>query len=200
MREWFGFEGLCLLMTEHPDWVQELVSFWTDFILQMLDRILAHAVPDHVQVSEDMAYKLHSMISPTMVRCFLLPTWKLWIDRLKVAGCPVVTIDSDGYIGELIPLWIEAGFTGTWPVEVAAGNDLAGFRLLYGQNMAYGGGIDKRMLAAGGEAIHAELHRIAPVIHSGGYIPGCDHGVPPDISWANFMAYTRRLAQMTGWL
>ena len=200
LREWFGFENLCLLMAEQPDLVQELVKFWQDFILQMLEQILSHAMPDHVQVSEDMAYKLHSMISPAMVRRFLLPVWTKWIATLKAAGCPVVTIDSDGYIGELIPLWIEAGFSGTWPMEAAAGNDLPGYRARYGRSMAYGGGIDKRTLAAGGETMQAELKRIAPVIDSGGYIPGCDHGVPPDISWTNFLEYTRLLARMTGWL
>jgi hypothetical protein len=31
-------------------------------------------------------------------------------------------------------------------------------------------------------------------------VPTCDHGVPPDISWPNFIEYTRYLAQLTGWL
>lgn len=200
LREWFGLEGLCLLMVEQPDLVIEMVEFWQNYILQILVLILAEAVPDHVQISEDMAYKLHSIISPGMARQFLLPAWKQWITALKNAGCPVVTIDSDGYIGELIPLWIEAGFNGTWPVEAAAGNDLPAYRETYGRRLAYGGGVDKRSLAAGGEATKTELDRIEPVIRSGGYIPGCDHGVPPDISWAHFIEYTRLLAQMTGWL
>jgi hypothetical protein len=200
LREWCGFEGLCLLMVEQPGFVQEMVTFWEAFILHLLEQILAQIVPDHVQVSEDMAYKGHSMISPGMVRRYLIPTWAKWIAALKHAGCPVVTIDSDGYIGELISLWIEAGFDGTWPVEVAAGNDLLAYRKLYGKNMTYGGGIDKRLLAAGGQAMHTELERISPVIRDGGYIPGCDHGVPPDIAWPDFVEYTRLLAQLTGWL
>jgi hypothetical protein len=200
LREWCGFEGLCLLMMDEPGYVQEMVAFWEAFILRMLEQILAQIVPDHVQVSEDMAYKGHSMISPVMVRRFLLPTWKKWTAALNKAGCPVVTIDSDGFIGELIPIWIEAGFDGTWPVEVAAGNDLLAYRKFYGNNMAYGGGIDKRLLAAGGQAMHTELKRITPVIRGGGYIPGCDHGVPPDIAWPDFVEYTRLLAHLTGWL
>jgi hypothetical protein len=180
--------------------VQEMVDFWAGFVLQMLETILAEAAPDHVQISEDMAYKQHSMISPEMVRCTLLPAWQAWIAALRAGGCPVVTVDSDGYIGELIPLWIEAGFDGTWPVEVAAGNDLLVYRQMYGRRMAYGGGIDKRLLAAGGEAMHAELRRVTPVIRAGGYIPGCDHGVPPDVSWPNFVEYSRLLARLTGWL
>ena len=45
-----------------------------------------------------------------------------------------------------------------------------------------------------------ELRRIEPVVRDGGYIPGCDHGVPSDVSWPNFVDYARLLAKMTGWL
>ena len=48
--------------------------------------------------------------------------------------------------------------------------------------------------------IRAEIDRVRPVIEDGGYIPGCDHGVPHDISWPNFVHYARLLAQATGWL
>jgi hypothetical protein len=109
-------------------------------------------------------------------------------------------IDSDGYIGELLLLFIEAGFDATWPVEVAAGNDLVAYRQQYGQRIAFGGGVDKRALSAGIAVMLSELDRLTPVIRSGGYLPGCDHGVPPDISWPNFVAYTRRLAELSGWL
>ena len=51
-----------------------------------------------------------------------------------------------------------------------------------------------------GQVIREELNRIEPVLKDGGYIPGCDHGVPSDISWPNFLDYARLLAQMTGWL
>jgi uroporphyrinogen decarboxylase len=135
-----------------------------------------------------------------MIRRFCMPSWKAWGAAIKSAGKTVYSVDSDGYIGELIPLWIEAGFQNTWPVEVAAGNDIAAFRAQYGHRFAFGGGVDKRALAAGGAAITAELNRLAPVIQDGGYIPTCDHGVPPDISWPNFIEYTRQLARLTGWL
>jgi hypothetical protein len=45
----------------------------------------------------------------------------------------------------------------------------------------------------------SEMRRIEPVVRSGGYIPGCDHGVPADVSWPNFLEYCRLLAEMTGW-
>jgi uroporphyrinogen decarboxylase len=201
LREWCGLQGLCLLLVEQPEFAAEMIDFWRQFVLEVLVKILAQVTPDLVMVNEDMAYKLHSMVSPRMVRRFLLPTWQAWTKVLQECGCPVIGVDSDGYIGELLPLFIEAGFNCTFPVEVAAGNDIVAYRSQYGTRMAYLGGIDKRSLAAGGEALRGEVMRVVPpLLELGGFIPGCDHGVPPDISWPNFVEYTRLLAQLTGWI
>jgi hypothetical protein len=66
--------------------------------------------------------------------------------------------------------------------------------------MGYRGGVDKRCMAKGGKIIEAEMARLEPVIRDGGYIPGCDHGVPSDISWNDFLHYMKLLAKTTGWL
>jgi uroporphyrinogen-III decarboxylase len=202
LREWCGMEGLCMLMVEQPAFVEEMEAFWADFMLRTLEPILRLAPPDHVVVNEDMAYKLHSMISPTMARRFLMPSWQQWIEAIKAASPEtVVEMDSDGYNAELLPLWIEAGFDAVSPMEVAAGNDIVAYRREYGDRIAFRGGIDKRALAKGGDVMRAELERVVPpLLATGGYIPGCDHGVPPDIAWPDFVEYTRLLAEMTGWL
>ena len=86
------------------------------------------------------------------------------------------------------------------PIEVAAGNDIVTFRSEFGQRIAFRQGVDKRCIAKGGRDIELELERLAPVVEEGGFIPGCDHGVPDDISWNNFVHYARLLAELTGWL
>ena len=113
---------------------------------------------------------------------------------------PIVDCDSDGFVGDLIPVWIEAGINCNSPQEVAALNNLPAYRKQYGTQMAYRGGVDKRKMAAGGQAIRNEIARLQPVIDAGGYIPGCDHGIPFDVSWPNFVEYCRLLAKATGWL
>jgi uroporphyrinogen decarboxylase len=200
LREWLGFENLCVAFAEDPDFVKEMVSFWGDFMAAMLERIFRLAVPDVVRISEDMAFKLHAMISPAMAREFLLPVYGRWGDMIREAGCPVYSVDSDGYMAELIPVWLEAGVNACDPVEVAAGNDLPALRARHGRALAFRGGVDKRAIAAGGAAIRGEIGRLAPVIRSGGYIPGCDHAVPPDVSWPKYADYVRLLADATGWL
>jgi hypothetical protein len=201
LREWCGFEGLCGLMIEQPDLVSEMAAFWTEFVLETMRPILERVPVDHLLISEDMAYKAHSMISPAMTRRFLVPAYEAWVGAVKDAGCPIVEVDSDGYVGELIPIWIESGIHCNSPLEVAAHNDVIEYRRLYGREMAYRGGIDKRAMAVGGETMRAEVMRVVPpLLAGGGFIPSCDHGVPPDISWPNFVDYARLLARLTGWL
>jgi uroporphyrinogen decarboxylase len=177
-----------------------MAAFWSDFVAAVFDRILEHIVPDVLLIAEDMAYKAKSMISPAMTREYCMPSWKRWSRQLRTAGCPLVDVDSDGFIEELIPLWIESRIDVCEPIEVAAYNDIVSFRERFGRQMAYRGGVDKQAMARGGRTIFDELARIAPVIESGGFIPGCDHGVPPDVSWPDYLHYCRHLAKLTGWL
>jgi len=73
LREWVGFEPLCMMMLEDPDFVQDMIDFWADFVSRTLQPILDNVILDAVHISEDMAYKCKSMISPEMTRRFLLP-------------------------------------------------------------------------------------------------------------------------------
>ena len=200
MREWCGFEGLCMMMIEQPDLVAEMAEFWTNFVSDVLARILDHITLDSLHFGEDMAYKAKAMISPAMTRQFCKPSWDRWTRQAKDAGVPLVDMDSDGFIEELIPIWIESGINVCDPIEVAAFNDINDYRRQFGHKIAYAGGVDKRAMARGGQVIRDELKRIEPVVKDGGFIPSCDHGVPSDISWPNFIDYSRLLAQMTGWL
>jgi len=200
LREWLGFENLCMMFHDDPAFVKEMISFWEDYIARLLEKAFQYVTPDLVWISEDMAYKKFSMISPAMAREFLLPTWRRWGELIRGVGCPIYGVDSDGFVGELIPIWLEAGINACDPIEVAAGNDIVEFRRSFGREMAFRGGVDKRAMAKGGRVIEAEMKRLEPVIRDGGYIPGCDHGIPPDVSWADFVYYVGLLAQTTGWL
>jgi len=200
MREWCGFEGLCLKMIEEPEFVAEMARFWADFVSATLQPILDRVELDAIGISEDMAFKEHSMISPAMARRFLEPAYEQWVDASRRCGVAIVDMDSDGRVDELIPIWIESGINVSDPMEVAAGNDILDYRRRFGRRMAYKGGVDKRAIAKGGEVVEAEIERVRPVVEDGGYLPGCDHGVPHDISWPHFVEYARLLARVTGWL
>ncbi len=200
LREWLGFERLCMLFYDDAGLLADMLAFWSDFVAALLERTFACFTPDEVHISEDMAFKEHAMISPAMVREHLLPLYRRWGRLIREAGCPLYAMDSDGSIGELVPIWMEAGINACDPIEVAAGNDINAFRTRFGARMGFRGGIDKRAIARGGPFIEREIARVAPVIHGGGYTPGCDHGVPPDVSWPSYVRYIGMLARETGWM
>jgi len=201
LREWCGFEGLCFMMIDDPELVHEMSAFWKDFITVILKKLCLHVELDNIVICEDMAYKMHSMISPAMTREFIQGAYNEWIPILNKSGCFSIELDSDGYVGQLIPIWIESGITCNSPVEVAAYNDILEFRKLYGKQMAFKGGIDKRIMARGGKELEQHVMSIVPEMFKlGGYIPGCDHGVPPDISWNNYIEFARLIARLSGWI
>jgi uroporphyrinogen decarboxylase len=189
-----------MLFHDDPGWVREMISFWEDYLAALLKRVLQCVVPDLICISEDMAYKRFPMISPAMTREFLLPTYQRWGRMILEAGCPLFAIDSDGFVGDLIPVWIEGGVNVCMPMEVAAGNDLLDSRRRFGKAMAFQGGVDKRIIARGGEDLEAHLDHLESVIQDGGYIPSCDHAVPADVCWPDYLHYVRVLAGKTGWL
>ena len=200
LREWMGMENLCVAFLDEPDFVSEMIDFWCGYVLELFEKFLPHVAVDGVHISEDMAFKAHSMISPTMTREFLMPVYKKWSRKLFDAGVPILDMDSDGFIEELIPIWIESGINVCDPIEVAAHNDIVKFRGMFGNKMAFQGGVDKRAMAAGGRELSNEINRVAKVMETGGYIPACDHGIPHDVSFINYREYVRLLAKITGWI
>lgn len=188
IRDWVGFENLCMMFVDNPRLVHEMMEFWTDFLRAVLDDVLRVVTPEYIFLNEDMAYKSASMISPAMCREFLVPRWKRIVEGIKSRGVPAAVMDCDGHVSELVPLWIECGFDAAWPFEAAAGNDAVAVRRRYGKSVAILGSIDKRPLMKDKAAVRREVMSKVPFLASGGgYVPEVDHGVPPDAKLRNYL-------------
>ena len=131
-----------------------------------------------------------------MFRQFMTPCYQRITGFLKERGVDIIVVDSDGNMDELIPLFLEAGLTGVFPIEARANNDLIDIRKRY-PKMHILGGIDKIEVAKGPKAIDKELESKVPfMVMQGGYIPHLDHHVHPGISWDYFQYYRRRLKEL----
>jgi uroporphyrinogen decarboxylase len=193
-----GPERALYAFYDEPALVDDMMETITDFSIAVLAPALREAPVTYVQFWEDMAYKTGPLISPAMVRRFMLPRYRRIVETIRAAGVDQIIVDSDGDVSELIPIWLEAGINGVQPLEQAAGNDLRAYRREYGRDLAMTGGIDKRALARGREAIDRELVEKVPLALEGGYIPTIDHAVPPDASWDNWRYYWNRKKEMLG--
>ena len=104
-------------------------------------------------------------------------------------------VDTDGFCDVAIPLYMEIGMDYINPFEVASGCDVVRTGREY-PNLLIHGGFDKRIIASGKEAIDKEVDRIMPVmVKRGGYFPTCDHGVPWEVSFENYLHYRKRMLE-----
>lgn len=137
-----------------------------------------------------MADKHGPCISPKLYREFLLPHYKNVTAFLRKNKIDRILVDSDGNINPILDLMIEAGITGLWPLEVNSGMDAITIRKKYGEKLFLVGNLDKRALAAGGEAMRKEIDSKVPVLKkAGGYIPTVDHLVHVEFTLQRFQEY-----------
>jgi len=190
-RDLMGLEGWCAAFYEQPELVERIIGDRVQFFKDVYRRVLATGALDFVQVWEDMAYKTASLISPALVRRHMMPAYEEIVSVMRAGRVSLIMVDCDGFVGELLPLWREAGVDGTHPCEIAAGSDPL---LLRRQNpgVPLSGGMDKRVLSRGRDGVDAELARVLPLVREGGFIPMLDHFVPPDMPWDTYRYYVDR--------
>lgn len=181
LRAMLGVDRACMLFYDDPALVEEMMDAIADLIVGVMGRILDHTSVDCFAFWEDMAFKTGPLVGPDMFRRFALPRYRRVVEYLKGRGVPLVALDSDGDITSLVPIWMDAGIDILYPCEVQCGMDVRGLRRRFGRGLRLWFGIDKRALARDRASIDAELERVRPLVAEGGYIPGLDHGVPPDV-------------------
>jgi uroporphyrinogen decarboxylase len=200
LRNWVGLEQLSYTVYDHPAWFEEMITTVADCILGTLERALATGVQfDGAGMWEDMCYREGPLLSPGHVRQYMVPHYRRITDLLARHGVDIVWLDCDGRIDKLLPLWLEAGVNCMLPIEVGTWNaDPVALRREYGQELRMLGGFDKRILAGSREQITREVHRLAPLVEEGGYVPFCDHRVPPDVPLASYLHYLRQARAVWG--
>jgi len=195
LRDLIGVERLSYLFYDDPRWVEEMMDTMLELFLHAMDALFTDVVPDAICLWEDMAYRSGSLLSIRHVRDMMLPRYRVMVRKAREKRIPVILLDSDGYIGELIPIWLEAGMDGVVPMEAQSGMDVALYREKYPRLLMMGG-VDKRALARDRGAIDYEIDKIRRTIATGGLIPFFDHGLPHDASYANFLYFVERLKEV----
>ena len=198
LRNLMGLEGLCLAFYDDPQLIGRMMDQRVEAIVAITERVLAEVEIDMFAFWEDMAFNHGPLLSPRHFDEFMVPRYAEVCAWLRSKGVELIGLDSDGDITELIPLWLKAGINVLWPFERAAGMDVLEVRRQYGRDLALIGGIDKRVVARGGEVMRQEVDRVLPLVEEGGYIPELDHSAPPDISWPNMCEYMEYLLGRLG--
>ena len=202
VRWLLGDEECLMAFCAEPELVRDIMTHMTDVYLAVFGAVVDAGVRvDVIHIWEDMCGRQGPLISPAHWREFMGPCYRRIRAFADQHGIPVLSVDTDGNPTLIIEPMMEAGVNYLYPNEVAAGVDVNVYRERF-PDLALMGGIDKRALALGPEAIDAELDRIWPAVETGRYIPDLDHLVPDDVSWPNYRHYVeslrRRVMAMAG--
>ncbi len=199
LREWVGSERILYMFYDDPGLIEDMMEQMLYLETEVIKRVLKDIKIQQATFWEDMCYKAGPLISPAMVRKFMMPRYKKITDLLHSHGVDIIFLDSDGNVEQLIPLWLEVGINFIWPFEVAAGNDAVALRKEYGKDLIIAGTIDKRALIKGKEAIREEVMSKVPfLLETGGYFPSVDHAVPPDVTFENYCYYINLMREVAG--
>lgn len=200
LRDWMGIENLALVVYDDAAWFEEMVTTLADCVVAQVQAArAAGAQVDAACFWEDMCYNAGPLLSPQHFQQYLVPHYRRITEGLRALGCEIVWVDCDGKIDDLVPLWLEAGVNGMFPVEIGTwGADPIKFRRQYGRELRLMGGFDKHILARTPADIEREIYRLTPLVEEGGYIPFCDHRVPPDVSYQNYLFYLRLARKVWG--
>jgi len=204
---WFGFdvchshmigtENVLMGMIEEPEWIKDVFDTYLTTSLDLCQRILDAGYEfDGIYWFDDMGYKNTPFFSPQMYREMLKPYHKKAVDWAHERGM-VTELHSCGFIEPLLPDVIDAGVEMLERIEVKAGMDPQRLKTLYGDKLAFHGGINAQ-LWDDFDKVKAEMERIIPIMkEGGGYVFASDHSIPNSVSFEN-MKLISELAHKLG--
>lgn len=200
LRSLAGPEGILYMLYDDPGLVHDMMRAWFELADAVIERHQAYITLDELFLAEDICYNHGPLISPDMMHEFLFPYYQQLIANIKARQADKsrrlhIQIDTDGDCRPVIPLYQEIGMDYMSPFEAAAGCDVVALRKQY-PRLLIRGGFDKRIIAAGKDAIDREIERIMPFMkEQGGYIPMCDHGVPAEVRFEDYAHFRARLKE-----
>jgi uroporphyrinogen decarboxylase len=203
LRSLMGPGDLLYKFYDMPEVIHDCMKTWFNLADAVIAKHQEYVTFDEIFFAEDICYNHGSLISPDMMREFLFPYYQQIISNLKSRQIDkdrhlFVQIDTDGFANPVIPVYQEIGMDVMSPFEVASGSDVVEIGKQYPE-LVITGGIDKRILAESKAAIDREVERILPVMRErGGYIPTCDHGVPEEVPYENYLHYRKRCVELGG--
>lgn len=195
LRSLIGPLEIMYLSYDNPELIHECMKAWLELCSVTLGIYQKYTEIDIVLFDEDICYKNSSLISPSMIREFLFPYYNQLICEINTgnkSGKPKIELATDGFTPSVMDLYISCGFNYFSPFEVAAGCDIVEIGNKY-PDILLTGGIDKRILASDIESIDRMCKSIFPFMSKrGGYFPTCDHGVPEEVPFENYLHYRKR--------
>ena len=198
IRDMVGVTDLAYLQADDEDLYDEIIDTVGNLCYQVAERILSvYDGFDYGHYWEDICFKNGPLIHPRVFREKVGPYYKRINELLLRHGIDIVSLDCDGCIDKLVPVWLDNGVNTMFPIEVGVWNaSIAPWRAEYGKKIRGVGGMNKTVFSKERTDIDAEVERLKGLIDLGGYIPCPDHRLAPDTKWENVQYYCQKMQNL----
>jgi len=180
-----GVEGISYLYADDEDLYIEIIDTIGNISYENAKAMFNAGIkPDFIHFWEDICFKNGPLVSPAIFEEYVGPWYKKITDIARGHGVKIASLDCDGCIDKLVPVWVENGVNTMFPIEVGTWNaSIKPWRELYGKELRGVGGMNKNVLAYDKKAVDKEIEKLKALVDLGGFIPCPDHRLPPNAEW-----------------
>jgi len=188
----FGMENALMTMLTAPAVFRAVSDRITRFYIEA-NAIFYDAAGDRldaVLIGNDLGSQSGLMLSPDLIREFVLPGTRQLVAQAKARGYKVIH-HSCGAVREIVPDLVAAGVDAIHPIQaLAAGMEPEGLRRDFGGRVAFCGGVDAQNLLVNGtpEQVRAKAQELRRIFPTGLIISPSHEAILPDIPPANIAA------------
>ena len=188
----FGMAESLLKMIEEPDMYRAVIDRITEFYLKA-NKIFYEATRgkvDAVLIGNDFGSQINLMLSPALIREFVMPGTKELVSQAKSYGLKVI-YHSCGAVSEIIKDLADAGVDVIHPIQaLATGMEPQSLKERFGDIVSFCGGVDAQYLLVTGnpEDIKSKVRELKALFPTGLIISPSHEAILPDINPANVKA------------
>ena len=188
----FGMDTALMNMVANPEVYEAVNDKIVDFYLKA-NEIFYEATKgklNAVLIGNDMGSQRGLMLSPAMVKEFIIPGCKKLVEQAHSYGLKVI-YHSCGSIADVIPDLIEAGVDIVHPIQaLAAGMQPENLKEKFDGKVSFCGGVDTQDLLVNGtpEEVRSKVKELRTIFPTGLIISPSHEAIMPDVPPANIKA------------
>ena len=184
-----GFETFCTSIYDNFKLVERVFDLVIRLQMEAYKRICEIDTVGGFWFSDDIAYAEGMMVSPTILRKFVFPTYARMVDMAHNVG-KIAIFHSDGQLWKVLDDIVSCGFDALHPIEPKAMNIMEVRSKTEGRLSLIGNiDLDYPLTTGNPEDVRALVYeRIKTLAPSGGYIVGSSNSIPDWVPVSNYVS------------
>jgi len=187
-----GLQAFCLSLYDQPQLIDALFEKAGVLLDECIERMMQFDWVGAIWITDDLAYHQGPIISPKMLRKYVFPWYKRYVQKVHAKGLPIL-LHSCGNIHPLFEDLVEIGFDVLHPFE-ANSVDIFEAKRKIGSRICLAGNLDLSYMltrASSEEIIEDVKNHIRRLAPGGGYCLGSSNSIPNYVPLNNFIAMNR---------